>query len=384
MLRSRPERFGAIVATDEPPALVSVDRVLAKRLGVIGGALWRAPDRGLDVDPLSGPTEVHLAVTDRCSAGCAHCYADARPNGHAPTTRELCDRLDAIADTGAFYVAFGGGEALTRDDLPALAAHARSRGLTPTMTTSGLGLTPERARGLTDFAQVNVSHDGVGETYEAVRGYDGARHAEAAMQMLAEAGVAFGANLVLTRASFDALDETAAHLDALGARELQLLRLKPAGRGGLDYLASRLTPSQIGRIPAALARLARERRLGVRVDCSLVPFLVADDTLDVADLERFGVMGCEAGRSLLAVGADGRSMPCSFFRAAGLPLEDAWRDDPSLARFRTYRAAPPEPCASCRFRAVCRGGCRVVAEHLVGEPFAPDPECPRVRAAAHG
>lgn len=380
VLRARPERFGAIVRTEDPPALVSVDRVLARRLGVDGEALWREPDRGLDVDPLSGPTEVHLAVTDRCSAGCTHCYADATPDGAAPTTRELLDRLDAIAATGAFYVAFGGGEALTRDDLPALAAHARRRGLVPTMTTSGLGLTVERARALGDFAQVNVSHDGVGATYEAVRGYDGARHAEAAMRALAEAGVPFGGNLVLTRASFEALEATAAHLDALGARELQLLRLKPAGRGRLDYLAARLTADQVARVPATLSRLARERRLGVRVDCALVPFLAADDTLAAADLVRFGVMGCEAGRSLLAVDSAGSSMPCSFFREAGLPVEQAWRDDPALARFRAYRGAPAEPCRSCRFGAACRGGCRIVAAHVGGEPFAPDPECPRVRS----
>lgn len=384
MLRARPERFGAIVALDAPHALVSVDRVLAKRLGVIGGALWEGRDRGLDVDPLTGPTEVHLAVTDRCSAGCTSCYADATPAGHAPSTAELLERLDAIADLGAFYVAFGGGEALTRDDLPVLAAHARRRGLAPTMTTSGLGLTVERARTLRDFAQVNVSHDGVGASYEAVRGYDGARHAEAAMEALGAAGIAWGANVVLTRASFDAVAPTAARIEALGGRELQLLRLKPSGRGRLDYLEKRLAPAQIARFPALLASLSRERALGVRIDCALVPFLVADDALAPEALERFGVMGCEAGRSLLAAGADGRSMPCSFWRAPGAPLEDAWRDDATLERFRAHRAALPEPCASCRFHTACRGGCRIVAAHVEGEPFAPDPECPRVAAARAG
>ncbi|MEZ4410501.1 MAG: SPASM domain-containing protein [Polyangiales bacterium] len=36
--------------------------------------------------------------------------------------------------------------------------------------------------------------------------------------------------------------------------------------------------------------------------------------------------------------------------------------------------APPEPCASCPVRAVCRGGCRVVARHLTSS-LGPDPEC---------
>ncbi|MBX3270410.1 MAG: radical SAM protein [Sandaracinaceae bacterium] len=380
--RARAERFGAVLAIEAPAALVSVDRALARRLGVEGDALWELPDRGLDVDPLSGPTEVHLAVTDRCRAGCTHCYADATPTGHHPSTDALLARLDAIAALGAFYVAFGGGEALLRNDLPALAAHARALGLVPTMTTSGLGLDGERARTLRDFAQINVSYDGAGARYAEVRGYDGARHAEAAMRALADAGVPFGANVVLTRASFEAIDATAARLDALGARELQLLRFKPSGRARLDYLAARLSAAQIAAFPATLARLARERAAGVRIDCSLVPFLVTDETIAAADLVRFGVMGCEAGRSLLALDAHGQSMPCSFWREPGADAARAWGEDATLTRFRAYRASVPEPCASCRLRSSCRGGCRIVAAHLGGEPFAPDPECPRVAATA--
>jgi len=380
VLRARPERFGAIVALEDPHALVSVDRLMAKRLGVIGGRLWERPDRGLDVDPLTGPTEVHLAVTERCPAGCKSCYADATPKGHHPTTADLRERLDAIADGGAFYVAFGGGEALIRDDLAELAAHARARGLVPSVTTSGLGLDADKARALRGFAQVNVSYDGPGDTYADVRGYDGAAVAERAMRRLNEADVRWGANVVLTRASFEALDATAARVEALGGCELQLLRFKPSGRGALDYLAQRLTDDQIARVPSTLRHLADASALSLRVDCALVPFLVGDGSLAPEALERFGVMGCEAGRSLLAADATGASQPCSFWREPGAPIEDAWATDPTLDAFRRYRAAIPEPCASCRYLSACRGGCRIVARHRSGDAFSPDPECPRVRA----
>ena len=51
-----------------------------------------------------------------------------------------------------------------------------------------------------------------------------------------------------------------------------------------------------------------------------------------------------------------------------------------IERFRAHASKPPEPCASCTWRASCRGGCRVVAEALTRDVHAPDPECPRVRA----
>lgn len=376
--RVRPERFGAMVALERPPALVAVDRAMARRLGADGGALWEGADPGLDVDPLTAPNEVHLAVTERCPAGCKGCYADAKPQGHHPSTDALVARLEELARQGVFSVAFGGGEALIRDDLPELARAARAAGLTPTLTTSGIGLSPKRARALTDFEQINVSYDGVGDTYASVRGYQGAPQAERAMGALREAGVPFGVNVVLTRASFPRVPETAARAVALGAREIQLLRFKPAGRGRLDYLAQRLSEPQIARFPATLRALSERFDVGVRIDCALVPFLGGDAREE--DLVRFGVMGCEAGRSLLAVKANGASSPCSFWEGAGEPAERAWERDPTVARFRDYRRALPEPCASCPVRRACRGGCRIVAAHVGGQPFAPDPECPRVRA----
>jgi radical SAM protein with 4Fe4S-binding SPASM domain len=388
LLRARPERFGAIVATDEPPALVSVTRGLARKLGVDGAALWEQASPGLDLGVLTGPTEVHVSVTERCPASCTGCYASATPDGHEPTFAALCARLDELAKLGAFSVAFGGGEAALREDLPELAAHARSVGLAPTMTTSGLGMTTARAQQFRVFAQVNVSHDGVADVYRGVRGYDGARLAEAAIALLRDAGVPVGANTLLTRDNFAHVEETAAHVEALGCVELQLLRLKPSGRGRVEYLARRLDDAQIAAFGELLTRLSAQRELSVRIDCALLPFLAGSGRTTPEDVRAFGVMGCEAGRSLLAVRADGQPAPCSFWQSdvrvsatsTDVQYDDAWRDDATLDAFRAYQAALPEPCAACDFRASCRGGCRIVASAGGASPWAPDPECPRVRA----
>ena len=376
--RIRAERFGAIVAVSEPAALVSVDRALARRLGVDGGALWEGAARD---DVLTGPTEAHVAATERCPAGCSGCYVDAKPDGHEPAFDELCARLDALAELGVFRIAFGGGEAALRDDVHELAAHARARGMVPTLTTSGLGLTPARAARFRAFAQVNVSWDGEAPVYRAVRGWDGAPAAERAIRMLREAGVDVGVNTVLTRASFPHVEAIAERVEAMEACEIQLLRFKPSGRGRLDYLAQRLSAEQIAALPATLRRMSETRRIAVRVDCAMVPFLASDGSVRPEDLVRFGVSGCEAGRSLLTVDAHGVARPCSFWEgdASSTLADDPWAHDETLARFRAHAAAPPTPCAGCEYRPACRGGCRIVAAHLTGDPWSPDPECPRVR-----
>ncbi len=378
------ERWGAWVKVESQPALVALDRAGARALGLDGGRAWD------DARPAreSMPLEVHVAVTSRCAAGCEGCYLDARPDGVEPPRAELEATLDALAAAGVFTVAFGGGEPTLREDLGDLADAARARGLTPVVTTSGLGLGPAKLARLARFAQVNVSYDGASDAYAAVRGFDGASSAESAIAALAAAGVNVGVNVVLTRATFDRVSDTLRRARALGASEAQLLRYKPAGRAvALDYLAKRLTRDQaagLGPLLRALAASPELAGLRVRIDCALVPFLSADPELAARpeDLARWGVLGCEAGAALAATRVDGRLSPCSFATPTDLPasaIRRGWQAEAGFAPFRAHAASPPEPCASCTLRSVCRGGCKIVSQHVLGT-FAPDPECPRVSA----
>jgi radical SAM protein with 4Fe4S-binding SPASM domain len=383
----RYEPWGAWVRLESAAALVAIDRAGVRALGLDGGDAWA--ERGHDARP-SPPLEVHLAVTGRCGAGCRGCYLDARPDGLEPPYEALCAALDALREAGVFTVAFGGGEPTMREDVDALALAARERGLTPVLTTSGLGLSPARVERLRAFAQVNVSYDGAGATYAGVRGFDGAAAAETAVRALASEGIRVGVNVVLTRASFPCLEETLARARALGASEAQLLRYKPAGRAAsLDYFALRLSQDQVRALGPTLRRLVENLgpteaapAFGLRIDCALVPFLSADAELaaNPAALARFGVFGCEAAGALAAVDARGYVAPCSFAPPTALAardLADGYAEDPELARWRAYAARPSEPCAACSLAAICKGGCKVVAS-FVGGGFGPDPECPSV------
>jgi radical SAM protein with 4Fe4S-binding SPASM domain len=380
----RYEPWGAWVKLESEAA---IDRDGARALGLDAGgtdtSVWNDPS-----PPPSRPLEVHVAVTSRCAAGCEGCYLDARPDGIEPPLAVIARTFDALADAGVFTVAFGGGEPTLRDDLGDLADAARARGLTPVVTTSGLGLGERKLGQLRRFAQVNVSYDGTAEAYESVRGFDGSASAESAITRLVAAGATVGVNVVLTRATFDEIATTLRRAYELGAREAQLLRYKPAGRAkNLDYLARRLTSEQAESLGTVLRTIARDLPdLRVRIDCALVPFLSADPELYARpeELARWGVLGCEAGAALAATRVDGTVLPCSFAEPTAIEAADVptagWALDPVLREFRAFPESPPEPCASCMIRKVCRGGCKVVARFVSGA-FGPDPECPRVRRA---
>ncbi|MBZ0254125.1 MAG: hypothetical protein K8I02_12365, partial [Candidatus Methylomirabilis sp.] len=54
--RVRYERFGGIVSTEAPPALLFVDRDWLRRAGRDGGPRWEGD---AEADALTAPTEVH-------------------------------------------------------------------------------------------------------------------------------------------------------------------------------------------------------------------------------------------------------------------------------------------------------------------------------------
>ncbi len=339
--RSRDEPGGGQThAVDAPPALV--------RTAEHNGA----------------PHEAHVQVSRACPLPCPSCHVDPSPSGGVVPVEVLDARFAELAAKGVFHVALGGGEALAHPQLEDLARRARAHGLSTGLTTSGRG----RLTAALAFDQVNVSLDGLGERYVAARGYDGANDALHAIRWLADGGAHVGVNIVLQRDTFDGLDATVAAAVAAGARDIHLLRLKPAGRAAATYQDQRLSARQAMAVWPVLLRLLDDHPgVTFRVDCAMTPFLAAHG-VDPTRMAAFGWTGCHGGDALLAVDVEGRSTPCSFVRSAVTPR---WRQRPDAA-----------PCNRCAYADACRGGCHAVSLHTTGELFAPDPECPIVLAAS--
>jgi radical SAM protein with 4Fe4S-binding SPASM domain len=394
--RLRVERFGAIAEIDRPRALVFVDRALARELGARPPASWDsdpAGDGDVGGSPLSGPLEAHLQLTNRCDVGCQGCYTGATPAG-APRewgAEEWMRAIDRLAEQGVFHLALGGGESATLPWLGQVAEHARRRGLTPNLTTSGIygleGLLPIAHL----FGQINVSIDGLGPTYAAVRGVDGFAAADRAVRRLRQVKREIGINIVVTRVNFGELDELLAYARRRRLNEVELLRFKPSGRGAAAYAHLTCSDAQHRAFWPLVSRAARRHRVRVRVDCSYTPMLV-HHRLDRRVLEQLAVYGCTAGDFLVGAKATGALSACSFAPAAeGRPaldeIGDYWTRAGAFAPFRSWRDAD-EPCRSCEYHTLCRGGCKAVSLHVLGDARKPDPECPRVvdhrRAAPAG
>jgi radical SAM protein with 4Fe4S-binding SPASM domain len=386
--RARLERFGAILQLAVPRALVFVDRDFARRaIAVDDPAIWADAEPAIGEQPLSAPLEAHLQLTNRCDAGCRGCYTGASPDG-APGEWGLAEwmrAIDELADAGVFHVALGGGESAVLPWLGELADHARRRGIIPNLTTSGLASLDHLLAICDRFGQINVSLDGLGPTYARVRGFDGFARADAAIRALRRARREVGINVVVTRENFAELDGLFAYAAEQRLSEVELLRFKPSGRGARAYDELRCTDAQHRALLPAILAAARRHAVRVKVDCSYTPML-AHHRPGRALLAELAVYGCTGGDFLVGAKPGGQLTACSF--AAPPPALDGarpritelrtyWEAPGAFGAFRAWRAAR-EPCASCDYHALCRGGCKVVSAHVAGDPSAPDPECPRV------
>jgi radical SAM protein with 4Fe4S-binding SPASM domain len=382
----RYESFGGIVHLSRPRALVFVDRDRARRLGYRASPLWaEAPEERWNEARLSAPLEAHLQLTNRCDAGCQGCYTGATPTGAAGEW-QLDDwkrAVDELAARGVFHLALGGGESALLPWLGDVAAHARDKGLVPNLTTSGLygDAELERLVGWAPlFGQINVSIDGVGDDYAKVRGFDGFARADRAVVALRKVSKHVGINCVVTRDSFDGLGRVFAYAKSRKLREVELLRFKPSGRGVKTYEQLRCSDEQHRALVPTILKLARKHRLRVRLDCSYTP-MVTHHRIKPKVMRWLAIYGCAGGDLLIGAKASGMLTACSFAppverRVDGLGAY--WDEDGAFGPFRRWREAAAEPCRSCDYLALCRGGCRVVTMHTTGDASAPDPECPRV------
>jgi radical SAM protein with 4Fe4S-binding SPASM domain len=349
---------------------------------------------------LSAPLEAHLQLTNRCDAGCTGCYTGASPQaGGAGAPREWGAAewkraIDELGAMGVFHLALGGGESAILPWLGEVAAHARARGMVPNLTTSGLAGLDRLLPIAHLFGQINVSIDGLGAGYAAVRGFDGFARADAAIAALRAVTPDVGINVVVTRHNYGELDAIFAYARRRRLSEIELLRFKPSGRGARTFAAMTCTDDQHRAFLPTVLAAARRHRVRVRVDCSYTPML-AHHRPDRALLAGLCVYGCTGGDFLIGAKATGAVTACSF--AAPAPpgadgerprvdrLGAYWGQDGAFGPFRAWRAAA-EPCRSCHYHDLCRGGCKVVSAHIAGDAGAPDPECPRVvdhaRAAA--
>lgn len=375
-MQARHESFGGIIALEKPSMLVYIDRDYMANLGYEPSGLWQR-----STPFLSAPTEVHLSITNRCPMNCKECYVGA--GNELPgelTTPELKRVIDLLSRMKVFHIAFGGGEPFAREDFLELASYAREKGIVPNVTTNGFYITEDVAKRCGIFGQINVSLDGLDGGYTNSRGFEGFHIADRAIKLLRRYNRNVGINCVVSKNNFDQLEDIVRYAKRNRVNSILFLRYKPSGRAKNNYSANRLTHKQYKEIYPLLMRLMKRHWINLQADCSFVP-MVCYHRPSKKVMDFFGLQGCVAGNILAGVLADGRFNACSFSPDDGgsvFNLSEEWERSSHLNKYRDWIDSAPEPCRSCDYLYLCKGGCHIVSDFVESNFYQPDPECPIV------
>jgi MoaA/NifB/PqqE/SkfB family radical SAM enzyme len=179
------------------------------------------------------PRQVSIALTNVCDLACSYCFAPKTPAWL--DVEQVVNWLDELDANDCLGIGFGGGEPTLHRCLPELCRYAtENTALAVSLTTHAHHLDDAFAAALAGNVHfVRVSMDGVGVTYEALRGRSFAtfRKRLETVRNLSS----FGINYVVNSCTLLDLDAAVALAAETGAAEFLLLPEHAVkGRGGID------------------------------------------------------------------------------------------------------------------------------------------------------
>ena len=317
-------------------------------------------------------------LTYRCPLHCVFCYnpVQLKQASSELTTAEWVEVMRQARQLGAAQLGFSGGEPLVRDDLEELVQEAHRLGYYTNLITSGVGLTPERARRLKDAGLDHVQlsfQDSTRELNDFLSHTKTFELKKRVAQTIKAHDWPMVMNCVLHRHN---LPHVGAIIDMaldLGAEYLELANVQYYGWAWVNR--DHLMPTRAQLQEAEAVVQGWRERIGKQ--CRLL-FVVPDyfEERPKACMNGWGSV-------FLSIAPDGLAMPCHNARdLPGLqlpnvreqPIADIWQRSQA---FNAYRGQDwmQEPCRSCDERYKDFGGCRCQAFMVTGDAAATDPVC---------
>lgn len=296
---------------------------------------------------------VGIGLTNECNLRCAHCYRSDM----------VVERL-ALADVARVCrsiplrsVNLGVGENGLHPHYRAILDHLWSLDVKTTITSNGRSIAILSDAEVKRFHSVEFSLDFPTEhEHDLVRGTGNWRTVMASLERCAVLGVATTVTAVMMNTNYRRLGELA----------------RVAARVGCHLRVNVYQPSKVDRFTLSYDELWT----GFRTLLGAARLVATSEPVLAAALGLSAFSGPACGRSTVRVAPDGRVLPCTYWPASALTIDDLARDGAAIIDAPEFVEArrSPAACEGCP----CRGGC-AGRRALAGELDAPDPYCPYAR-----
>jgi len=338
--------------------------------------------------------------TRRCNLKCMHCYSSSENKQYENelNTEEALQLIDDLADFHVPVILFSGGEPLIRPDFFTLAAHARARGIRPTLSTNGTLITPEMAQKIKDVGvgYVGISLDGLQATNDYFRGVPGAfDRAIAGIRNCRAVGQRVGLRFTINRNNYQEINQVLDLLEQEDVDRICFYHLVYSGRGEA-IMQDDLTHAETRQVlDLIIERVLDFHRRGLKKEV-----LMVDNHADgvylylkyrQSDPERAKHIyrllrlngGNRSGIAFANIDNVGNVHPDQFTQHHTLgnvrerKFADIWCDtsNPLMAGLKNRQPLLTTTCQQCNWLNLCNGNFRARAEAVSGNFWGFDPAC---------
>jgi len=326
------------------------------------------------------PSLISIFVTNNCNLRCRHCCFDAGATKvDELSTKTLFSVIDKIASTGIVCLDFSGGETFLRNDLLDAVEYAYKTGIKSiSIATNALSITEEqiseikRLQNKYRLLYLRLSLDGAQqETHEWLRGANTFQKTLQKLEYLKSHGINLRElNTVVYQKNYDELYDVVCIAKKLGIKTSVFLPLIPVGRAKeiKEYM---ITPEQWKQL--CIKKKDMEKEIGIEIFADSPVSMTLDD-------KNFGrSLPCMCGYQFLGILPNGEYTICPIVSDGNgnifeQDIGDFWENSVLLNKIRDIDNLEGK-CSQCKYKQLCRGGCRGFAHYYYDSFFKPDPLC---------
>lgn len=311
---------------------------------------------------------VFLELTKKCNLRCEHCYvpdcsiSTARENASQMTFDDVCGLISQIDEMGVMELQLTGGEPFILSHILDIIKEAQSRLIPCSVFTNGTLMTEKIFRYISEnnYGLIfYISLDGYQETHDTFRKYRGAfQKTVKTIKRLLQIGCDVRINTSIGKHNI--------------AEMRQFIEFVKNEFGVLHRL---VTIEPIGRANAEMTISAKEFASLLQESSNTFEFLDSHDS--IAD---WSTPACGIGSSMLFINAYGNVSFCPTlthrenleFLAGNITrssIREIWENSLVFKKIRGFQCKEVE---QCRFRELCKGGCRSRAYLATGDINSPD------------
>lgn len=317
-------------------------------------------DTGIDPFSREFPSLLDIGIMGRCIHGetglCmksgVQCYQNGlnihKPNMSFEDYKLIIDQCKGKL----FQVALGGrGDVDQHENFEDILKYTRENNIVPNFTTSGLGMTVEKAKICKKFAgAIAVSYYRSNYTFKAI-------------ELLLNEGVTTNIHYVLSKNSIDeAIDKIKNNSWPKGINAVIFLLHKPVGLGKKELMLD-INDSKVKEFFDLIDNFKGDYQIGF--DSCSIPFILNL----TKNISQMSIDTCEGSRFSGYVDADLNFMPCSFdnedLKWSESLKEKSIKEIWDGVKFNNFRDSLRNSCPSCDKRNECMGGCPIKRE-IVG------------------